>query len=145
MKGNDEMKRALEFDTGKKKVNTEISELNRGFDFASRRENSVQSMRELSVPLPSEQTVESENAENEENQEVWIKLDTVSGESVDCLVVAIFEVNGKNYIALSPNGGEEVILFEYADTGNAEDIEIADIDEEEYEIIEQAFYAIMED
>lgn len=145
MKGNDEMKRALEFDTGKKKVNTEISELNRGFDFASRRENSVQSMRELSVPLPSEQTVESENAENEENQEVWIKLDTVSGESVDCLVVAIFEVNGKNYIALSPNGGEEVILFEYADTGTAEDIEIADIDEEEYEIIEQAFYAIMED
>lgn len=145
MKGNDKMKRALEFDTGKKKVNTEISELNRGFDFASRRENSVQSMRELSVPLPSEQAVESENTENGENQEVWIKLDTVSGESVDCLVVAIFEVNGKNYIALSPNGGEEVILFEYADTGNAEDIEIADIDEEEYEIIEQAFYAIMED
>lgn len=145
MKGNDKMKRALEFDTGKKKVNTEISELNRGFDFVSRRENSVQSMRELSVPLPSEQAVESENAENGENQEVWIKLDTVSGESVDCLVVAIFEVNGKNYIALSPNGGEEVILFEYADTGNAEDIEIADIDEEEYEIIEQAFYAIMED
>lgn len=73
--------------------------------------------------------------------ELIIPLQLEDGKQIDCYVIAVFDVEEKNYIALLPEGQEsekpEVLLFRYISLEQSEDeIEIQNIDDlEEWECV----------
>lgn len=72
---------------------------------------------------------------------VTLTLD--DGTEMVCGVVGIFEVKGKEYIALV-NDNDEVLLYRYIEDSNEENgatLELFESDEE-YDIVSQAFYEI---
>lgn len=77
-----------------------------------------------------------------ENQTVTITFDNDT--EVECVVLGIFEVEDKEYIALLPVGDEEVLVYQYTETDGEATLGQIELDEE-YEKVSEAFYAIMED
>ncbi len=59
-----------------------------------------------------------------------ITLDFEGEDSVDCGIIGIFDVEGKDYIALEAlDGSEEVLLYGYQENGD--DFDLLDIEDEE--------------
>lgn len=86
-------------------------------------------------------TDERDVAVFEEDADI-ITLEFEDGE-VECEMVGVFEANGKEYLALIPEGEESYWLFGYKEAGEDE-FEIIDIeDDAEFEAAEKAFYEIM--
>ena len=87
----------------------------------------------------------NQNNNNEEYEEATVSMTLEDGTELECDVVAIFPVDGKDYIALLPDkvidGYEEneVFLYRYTEL-EGEDIKLVPIDdEEEYEAVADAF------
>ncbi len=85
----------------------------------------------------------------EEEDKVTLTLD--DGSTVNCDVIAIFPVQGKDYIALLPDrvidGYEEddVFLYRYKEL-SGDDIELTPLDDdEEYEIVADAFDELLDE
>jgi len=63
---------------------------------------------------------------------------------VECVVLGVFEVEDKEYIALLPESEEEILLYEYRE--NSEDFELIPIkDEEELQSVYEAYYVLFEE
>ena len=93
----------------------------------------------------------NQNNNNEEYEEATVSMTLEDGTELECDVVAIFPVDGKDYIALLPDkvidGYEEneVFLYRYTEL-EGEDIKLEPIDdEEEYEAVADAFDEILDE
>ena len=94
----------------------------------------------------------SENInENEEFDEPTVSMTLEDGTELECDVIAIFPVNGRDYIALLPNkpvdGYEEneVFLYRYAELED-DDIDLSQIEtDEEYEAVADAFDELLDE
>lgn len=72
------------------------------------------------------------NAENVTEEDVYLTLEFDDGDKKECLVLVVFEVDGKEYVALEDDN-EEVYLYGYHDL-NEEEFELVDIEtDEEFE------------
>lgn len=84
----------------------------------------------------------------QENDDVIVTLEMEDGEIVECIVVTIFEVKGKEYAVLMPKDEEdaddpEVVFYRYSEEG--EDALLDPIeDDEEYEVVEDAFDELLD-
>ncbi len=85
-----------------------------------------------------------------EEEEMTVTLTLDDGSELECVVLTIFPAGGRDYIALLPMEGEdaeegEVYLYRYAETEdgapNLENIE----DDEEYEIVADAFDELLDE
>ena len=83
-----------------------------------------------------------------DGEEMKVTLELDNGESIDCAIVTIFAVKGKDYIALMPlddNGENEdgtVWFYAYEEdlnNPNAEPILSYIEDDAEFELVEEAF------
>lgn len=86
----------------------------------------------------------------DELQEDYVDMVLDDGTELRCDVVAIFPVNGQQYIALLPDKvlegyeEDEVFLYRYTDMGN-DDIELGQIEsDEEYEMVADAFDELLD-
>ncbi len=85
-----------------------------------------------------------------DGEEITVTITLDNGEDIDCLVLTIFEADGRDYIALLPLEGDsadggEVFLYRYIEDedGNSD---IANIEsDEEYEIAADAFDELLDD
>lgn len=91
------------------------------------------------------------NDNNEEYEEATITMTLEDGTELECDVVAIFPVDGKDYIALLPNkiieGYEEneVFLYRYTEL-EGDDVHLEPIDnEDEYEAVADAFDELLDE
>jgi len=91
---------------------------------------------------------ENNNLENEQEMTVTLTLDDDT--ELECVVLSIFEAAGRDYIALLPVEGEEkeegeVYLYRYhEDEDNNPSLDNIE-DDEEYEIVAEAFDALLDD
>lgn len=88
---------------------------------------------------------------NEEFDDATVSMTLEDGTELECDVIAIFPVNGRDYIALLPNkvidGYEEneVFLYRYAEIGE-DNIDLSQIaSEEEYEAVADAFDELLDE
>lgn len=81
---------------------------------------------------------------NPEVEEETITLQFDDGVEEECEIMGVFEVEGKEYIALAPdNGTDDVYIYGYKEVDD-ESFEIIDIDDdEEFEKAVAEFDAIM--
>lgn len=93
----------------------------------------------------------NQNNNNEEYEDATVSMTLEDGTELECDVVAIFPVDGKDYIALLPDkvidGYEEneVFLYRYTEL-EGEDIKLEPIDdEEEYEAVADAFDELLDE
>ena len=84
-------------------------------------------------------------ATNKYNEDEIITLDYDDGVSVECGIMGIFDVDGKDYIALEAlDGTEEVYLYGYQET--VDDFDLLDIeDEETFEKVAAEFESLMDE
>ena len=82
--------------------------------------------------------------ENHDDEPMYVTLEYDDGTEVETEVMGIFEVEGKEYIALIPDDGtDDVYLYGYADTGEDE-FELIDIeDDEEFDKVVEEFDALV--
>lgn len=87
----------------------------------------------------------SEIERNEEmTEDMYMTLSFEDGNDEECLIIGVFEVNGKEYIALDPEKEDDVYLYGYKEIGEDE-FELYDIeDDAEFEAVAREFEAIME-
>lgn len=77
---------------------------------------------------------------NDEADIITLEFDD---KEVECEMVGVFEANGKEYLALIPEGEESYWLFGYKEVGEDE-FEIIEIeDDEEFKAVETEFYKVM--
>ena len=83
--------------------------------------------------------------QDEEEMTVTLTLDDNS--ELECVVVAIFPVQGKDYIALLPLGVEDAQVYLYRFKHNSdEDLELENIeDDEEFEAVADAYDALVDE
>lgn len=67
-----------------------------------------------------------------------ITLQTEEGEDLNCLVIGTFEVEGKGYIALLPEGEEDVFIYGFAQDGEHIQLDRIETDEE-YQRVGEVF------
>lgn len=80
--------------------------------------------------------------EEEEMETMFLTLEDDT--EVECGVLGVFEVEGKEYIALLPLEDETVLIYKYKECG--EDIELDIIeDDDEFEKVSNAFYDLYEE
>ncbi|MBQ8317480.1 MAG: DUF1292 domain-containing protein [Lachnospiraceae bacterium] len=91
------------------------------------------------------------NGNNDEYEEATITMTLEDGTELECDVVAIFPVDGNDYIALLPDkvieGYEEneVFLYRYTEL-EGDDVHLEPIDdEEEYEAVADAFDELLDE
>lgn len=83
--------------------------------------------------------------ENMDEEPVIVPLELDSGAVVNCHVIAIFDCEGINYIALLPEETTEILMFRYIELENDE-IQIINIDSElEWERVVQYFDNMLEE
>ena len=71
---------------------------------------------------------EKEKLEVEEPDFITLEFD--DGEDVECEIMGVFDVDGKEYIALIPeDGSDDVYLYGYKEVGEDE-FELEDIDDD---------------
>ncbi len=81
--------------------------------------------------------------DHEEAEVIYLTLDDDT--ELECEVLGIFEVEDKEYIALLPKDEEEVLLYEYVELED-EEFDLLPIDDEnEFDLISEAFYALYSD
>lgn len=72
------------------------------------------------------------NDANVTEEDVYLTLEFDDGDKKECLVLVVFEVDGKEYVALEDDN-EEVYLYGYHDL-NEDEFELVDIEtDEEFE------------
>lgn len=73
----------------------------------------------------------------------FLTLEFDDGEEVECEIMGVFEVDGKEYIALIPDDGtDDVYIYGYKETGEDE-FELIDIDDDaEFEKVVKEFESI---
>ncbi len=77
-----------------------------------------------------------------EDQIIHLEFDDEEG--FDCGIMGIFEVEGKDYIALEAlDGSEDVYLYGYKPT--EDDFELEDIDEETFEKVAAEFESLSDE
>ena len=93
---------------------------------------------------------EKENLNNTSEEEMTVTLSLDDGTELECIVLTIFEAQGKDYIALLPMEGPEseegeVFLYRYHEDAdgnpNLDNIQ----DDEEYEIVADAFDELLDE
>lgn len=95
--------------------------------------------------------MENENKQPEEElQEDYVDMVLDDGTELRCDVVAIFPVNGQDYIALLPDKviegyeEDEVFLYRYTEKED-DDVELGQIEsDEEYEMVADAFDELLD-
>ena len=81
---------------------------------------------------------------NKYSDDQIITLEFDDGESFDCGIMGIFDVEGQDYIALEAlDGSEEVYLYGYRPT--EDDFDLLDIDEETFEKVAAEFESLMDE
>lgn len=81
---------------------------------------------------------------NSYSEDQIIHLEFDENEGFDCGIMGIFEVEGKDYIALEAlDGSEDVYLYGYQPT--EDDFELLDIDEETFEKVAAEFESLMDE
>ena len=79
------------------------------------------------------------------HEEEMMYLTLEDDTELECSVLGIFEVEDKEYIALLPVGEEEVIMYQFVELED-DDFELISIEEEEeFEIVSEAFNALFSD
>ena len=80
-----------------------------------------------------------------DDEPMVVTLEYDDGTEIETEVMGIFEVDGKEYIALIPDDdSDDVYLYGYAETGD-EEFELLDIeDEEEFEKVVKEFDALLD-
>lgn len=84
--------------------------------------------------------------DHEEDDADFLTLEFDDGEEVECEIMGVFEVEGKEYIALIPNDGtDDVYIYGYKEVGE-EEFELIDIDDdEEFQKVAKEFESITEE
>ena len=77
-------------------------------------------------------------------EENIIHLELEDGKKVDCNVIAVFEVENKEYIALLPSEEETVFLYGYKEIDQQPELFHIESDEE-YDKVSQAFMHLCEE
>ena len=81
----------------------------------------------------------------EEEEPIVLNLILDDGEEVACEVIGIFEVEGKEYIALVPANDDRVLIYIYNELENDE-IDLQNIEEDaEFEKVTEAFWEVFGD
>ncbi|MCI8609241.1 MAG: DUF1292 domain-containing protein [Firmicutes bacterium] len=85
---------------------------------------------------------ERNNIEVEESEVITLEFD--DGGEVECEIMGVFDLNGKEYIALIPDDGtDDVYIYGYKEVGEDE-FELVDIEsDEEFEKAVEEFDKIM--
>ncbi len=84
-----------------------------------------------------------EDHNHEENEDLYITLEFEDGTEVECLVMDTLNIDGKDYMALLPEGQEEYYIYGYKELEDG--VEIINIDDEtEFEKVVQEFQAHFE-
>lgn len=90
----------------------------------------------------------NENSKLYEEPQDQITLTLEDGSELLCDVIAIFPVDGKDYIALLPVGDDpdaEIFLYRFEQKGE-DDINLIDIeDDDEFEAVSDAFDEMLDD
>ncbi len=84
-------------------------------------------------------------ANNNSNEETnVITLEFEDGEEMECIIIGVFDYNGKEYIALDPDDGTgDAYIYGYKEVGDDE-FELVDIeDEAEFEAAAKEFDSII--
>lgn len=84
--------------------------------------------------------------DNEMEEESIVTLEFEDGETIDCEALGVFEVEGKDYIALAPTDEslEDIYLFGYIE--EEEGYRLYDIeDDDDYQKVEDEFFRIVEE
>lgn len=82
--------------------------------------------------------------ENDNIEEVIITVDTDRGK-MDCVVINVFEIGDRAYIALMPKDTDEILIFRYREL-NDDSIEISGIkDDKEFSEALDKFDSLMID
>ena len=63
---------------------------------------------------------------------------------VECGILGVFEVEGKEYIALLPLEDETVLLYAYSEDGDDIQLDVIE-DDETFEKVSNAFYDLYEE
>ncbi|PKM84204.1 MAG: DUF1292 domain-containing protein [Firmicutes bacterium HGW-Firmicutes-11] len=84
-----------------------------------------------------------EHDHDDEEDADFLTLEFDDGEEIECEIMGIFEVDGKEYIALIPSDGtDDVYIYGYKESGDDE-FELIDIeDDAEFEKVAKEFEAI---
>ncbi|MBQ8663744.1 MAG: DUF1292 domain-containing protein [Eubacterium sp.] len=79
------------------------------------------------------------------NEDMYMTLSFDNGEEEECLIIGVFEVDGKEYIALDPeNEDDDIYLYGYKEISE-EEFELLDIeDDAEFESVSEEFARLME-
>ena len=88
----------------------------------------------------------SEEYESENLGTVVLTLDDDT--ELECLIIAIYPVGGKEYIALLPDveDNDEVLIYRFIDNGDDSDPEIENIeDDDEYDAAADAFDELLDE
>jgi len=82
---------------------------------------------------------------NMNDEPVIIPLELDNGTTVDCHVIAVFDYEGIDYIALLPEETTEILMYRYIELGEDE-IQLINIDSErEWERVVEYFDTMLED
>lgn len=82
------------------------------------------------------------NHDHEEIQTINLELE--DGTKLKCIVLTTFELNDKEYIALVPEGEEDVFLYQFKEIDGG--LELINIEnDEEFELVSKEFYEIVEE
>ena len=83
--------------------------------------------------------------EKQYSEDQIITLEFDNGDSFDCGIMGVFDVEGKDYIALEAlDGTESVYLYGYKALED-NDFELLDIDEETFEKVAAEFESLMDE
>ncbi len=83
-----------------------------------------------------------DHGHEEEMETMFLTLDDDT--EVECGIIGVFDVDGKEYIALLPINDETVLIYEYKEVGDEVELGLIE-DDEEFEKISNAFYDLYED
>lgn len=81
-------------------------------------------------------------ADNDDDN--YLTLEFEDGKEIECEIMGVFEVEGKEYIALLPNdGSEDIYLYGYREV-NEDEFEMLDIEDDgEFEKVAAEFDRLM--
>lgn len=79
--------------------------------------------------------------DNQEKDIITLEFD--DGEEVECEILGVFDLDGKEYIALVPDDdSEDVYIYGYVQSGD--DFDLIDLDDYEFEMAVKEFERIVE-
>ena len=87
-------------------------------------------------------TANCESKVDEAHHTITLTMDDDT--EVECGIIGVFDVDGKEYIALLPINDETVLIYEYKEVGDEVELGLIE-DDEEFEKISNAFYDLYED